>query len=109
MSDLKIKNIECESITLTHPESKAKLSLAATPHGAGIWVSEDKNDKAVIAIYTMDGMTAVGIYGPGQIDKGNGLNVALSVDKDGNPYVQVVNAAGDVKEIGYDELARLAK
>ncbi len=101
---LDVDTLTTRKILLKHPNSDASITITAYEDGAGIWVDQG-NNKDLIAIYSSGGHTAIGMYGK---DKLPGCSIALSVDKNGTPLVQLVNPnTKEVIILTFDELKKL--
>lgn len=69
----------------------------------GLWI--EGPDNKMVAIYSISGQTAIGLYGK---DKTKAMPIALSVDDNDEPYIQI--RKGDkVLMLTFDDLASLKK
>jgi hypothetical protein len=102
---LEVEVLVARKIVLKHPRSRCEIALVATEEGAGIWIGDSDNKGDLISIYSLNGNTAVGLYGK---NKDHGCAVALSVDRDGSPVAQLVSPSGETIILGFDELKKIA-
>lgn len=107
MNDITCKKIECEEIVVRTTDGKSAFNIVANKNGCGLWIREQGADDAVIAIYSLNGETCIGIYGKGE--KNHGLNVALAVDQNGDPFISLVKKDGQSAVLTYEQLSVLGK
>jgi len=95
-------------LVLGHEKNDQTITLAVTESCAGIWIS-GKGDDSTIAIYKEKAgdQIAIGMYGKG--DKGKGLNIALSLDQDNNPYLQLVSKDGETIMLSFANLKTIGR
>lgn len=84
--------IKAKSITVGEPGCKSHVTINATNGYAGVWVQNEKGGPAVSLYVTPDqgavvGVTQDGLQGGAKV---NGYNIALSVNKEGVPMLQVI-------------------
>lgn len=99
-----MEDIKTGKLTIVNEAGKEVAVLTASSDGVGLWLN-GPDGKKVIAIYAIEGQTAIGIYDePG---KKPGIDIALGVN-DGGPFIQVTK--GDkVVHLGVDALVALAE
>jgi hypothetical protein len=106
-SVVKCDRIEAEEIVLKHPEGKAKLTGWCHQERRRHLGEPERRQRQGRHrhLRTMNRPGRRRYLRPWRrLNKGSrSLNIALSVDNNGNPFVQVVKPDGSVKELGYDE------
>lgn len=89
-----------QEFSLKSPDGSKTISLVCNDGLAGLWLTDHKTGRT-IAIYVEENQTGLGIYHNAL--KSHGLNIGLSVDPDGNPYMQLVNSKGERKILSWDK------
>lgn len=88
------------TLRISSPDGKHCIDLIADNTGAGIWFTNKVNDR-LVSIYNFNDQIAIGIYHKMKQGK---MNIALSVDDDGNPEIQFIDNEGNVKHFTIGDL-----
>jgi hypothetical protein len=88
-------HIITKSVTIASDDGTNELVISAMSHGAGFWITRNKEATNCIAIYSSDNEMAIGIH------KGNGPLVAcLCADSNtGEGILQLVTATGECVQL----------
>jgi hypothetical protein len=91
--------LETQELVIKHPDNP-DASIVATAHkdGVGLWLTYGKR---VVSVYNLKDQVAIGIYA--DKDSSSGLNIALSVDDNGEPEIQLINVKGEGKVLGFKD------
>lgn len=81
------KTVKQSSITLKSPDGKNTVTISAEDHAVGIWLSRG-DMKELIAIYSVEGQSCIGMYPHGKAEKGSPVAIGIGLDGGGKPYVQ---------------------
>jgi hypothetical protein len=92
-----------QSITVSRPGCKSQVAILPE----GVWCS-DASGMVGATIQIQGGMPVAAVYDHRGNRQGNGHQLALAVDADGAPFVQVVLPDGTTKHVSGDELLKLA-
>ncbi len=95
-------NLSVKTLQILGDGDKVVGTLASSGKGAGLWLTGP--DKQMVAIYSIEGQTALGIYDE-KTDPGKGMNLALFVGN-GEPTVQFRSKGGDVQTVTLDSIAK---
>lgn len=98
LSDLKVKNLEAESILIKSKDGLSQISMNSFENGVGLWLT--KGDFGV-TMYSIPGQEAV--IAAYNLKNHKGHQLAFCVDKDGNPQIQVI-VNGEFKNIDLSKL-----
>lgn len=86
--------VVCHTLVVKDEHNKCRATLRATPSICGLWISNSKKEQ--VAIYSGQDHSAIGLYA--NSDKANGLNIAVSIDReDGEPFMQWIDKAGKIR------------
>jgi len=100
-----MQDIIAKSITIVNDDGKTVLAMKAHEGGAGMWIMAP--DGKMIAIYAINGQTAIGIYDKkGAEGNSQGMPLALSIDADGQAFVQFRNDKGNIELVAIEDLKK---
>jgi len=97
--------ITTKKLKIVDDNGKGVATLEATANGAGLWITGP--DGQTVAIYSIEGQTALGIYEKGFGD-GKGMDLAIYM-ADGVPTVQYRENGGEVKFLKLSEVSEACK
>lgn len=100
-----VKCLSDGKIELTSPNKKNTITLSCDDDTVGIWL-ENRTKKELISIYSIQGQVGVGIYGPAHKEA---ISIGLSVDKDGNPFIQFCGKDKKVVMLSMEHVQKLVE
>lgn len=101
---IKATTIQVQNIDLVDRHGVNRGTIMGSDQGAGIWLTSP--DGTTIAIHAIDGQVGFGLTSKESLDKGKPHNFALSIDKDGKAFLQVVRPGRELAIIPLDDLVK---
>lgn len=98
-------SVTTKVLNVVDDAGKQVATLRAAEGGAGLWLEGPAGD--TVAIYAINGQSAVGIYDKESKSSGNGIPLALTVAQ-GVPTVQFRDRAGAIQSVPLEDLLRAA-
>lgn len=101
------------SLIVKSPSGKSSVTISVRDEVAGVWIqssgSKDRFPYSVVSLYD-DGVQGpvIGLY-KDTAEKGLQMTIAIGLDADGNPMIQVPNGRGNVGYVGLGELMDAVK
>jgi hypothetical protein len=103
------KAVTTRHVGIVDEKGRRVAALSYADGGAGLWLqmAEGEKDGPMVAIFTIDKQAAIGLY-ESRKPKGGGMPLALTLDKDSRPLIQVRDVKGNGKAQWID-LLKLAE
>jgi hypothetical protein len=104
---IEARTVKASLINLVDSDGKSVGSLQGLYGGSGLWLAGPNGQ---IALWNVHGSgVGIGIY-PKNLKDIQGTPIALSLDKEGNPFIQMVRPSdGKIIQIDFEELEALDK
>jgi hypothetical protein len=99
-SSVRASEVRTRRLVIEGDDGKPVATLEVASGGAGLWILGP--DGSRVAIYAIEGQTALGLYDKGS-DEGRGCDLALFMDQ-GQPTIQYRTSGGEARHLRLDEL-----
>lgn len=94
------KLINKHGIHLASDNGQSRFDVLACDDSIGMWL-EDKANGVIISLYSNLCNNCIGMFGKA---RHNGINIGFGCNRDGNPYVQLIDKDGKFCQYGAEQL-----
>lgn len=105
MENIKVKHIDAESICLRSSDGLVRMDLVAGKAEGGLWLKSA--DGSIFALFAAGHGRGFGYYSRESAAKGHAMDLAFTLDNDGQPLVQIKGPDGNVRHAMLNDLLDL--